>query len=221
MRMRYPNDALDVVAHQHLNPSTGGVVTVFRLVCGDCPGKPYLSLLETSNHGFRRCHQQYVPAYGEGGSILTTADERLLAAARSDNEDMLLEVFDEGKFDINAQDGASNGYLEILEHILEHEDCDVDPQNRIEKATPLHLALRIEDQDTRTAVVSSLLEAGADTRIKDKNGETVFDLVSPEDTEIRTLLRKSQAQASISKDDVADDDDDDEGEYSGSGSDEE
>lgn len=32
----------------------------------------------------------------------------------------------------------------------------------------------------------------------------MFDLVSPEDTEIRTLLRKSQAQASISKDDVAD-----------------
>ncbi|KAL1951730.1 hypothetical protein VTO73DRAFT_879 [Trametes versicolor] len=138
-----------------------------------------------------------------------TNNERLLAAARSDNEDMLLEVFDEGKFDINAQDGLGNT------------DCDVDPQNRIEKATPLHLALRIEDQDLRTAVVSSLLEAGADTRIKDKNGETVFDLVSPEDTEIRTLLRKSQAQASISKDDVADDDDDDEGEYSGSGSDEE
>ncbi len=70
------------------------------------PWQPYLSLLETSNYGFRRCHQQYVPAYGEGGSILTTADERLLAAARSDNEDMLLEVFDEGKFDINAQDGC-------------------------------------------------------------------------------------------------------------------
>ena len=40
-------------------------------------------------------------------------------------------------------------------------------------------------------------------RIKDKNGETVFDLVSPEDTEIRALLRKTQAQASISHDDVA------------------
>lgn len=63
-----------------------------------------------------------------------------------------------------VDNSASNGYLEILEHILEHEDCDVDPQNRIEKATPLHLALRIEDQDLRTAVVSSLLEAGADTR---------------------------------------------------------
>lgn len=33
------------------------------------------------------------------------ADERLLAAARSDNEDLLLEVFEEGKFDINYKDG--------------------------------------------------------------------------------------------------------------------
>ncbi|KAI0640149.1 ankyrin [Trametes polyzona] len=153
-------------------------------------------------------------------------NERLLAAARSDNEDMLLEVFEQGNFDINAQDGlgntalhyaASHGYLEILEHLLEHDGCDVDPQNRIEKATPLHLALRIEDPELRKAVVSSLLEAGADTRIKDKNGETAADLVPPEDTEIRTLIRKAQAQASISHDDVADDDDDD-GEYSGSGS---
>ena len=36
-------------------------------------------------------------------------DERLLAAARSDNEDMLLEVFGEGNFDINAQDGCVYG----------------------------------------------------------------------------------------------------------------
>ncbi|KAI0673856.1 ankyrin [Trametes maxima] len=153
-------------------------------------------------------------------------NERLLAAARSDNEDMLLEVFEEGKFDINAQDGlgntalhyaASNGYLDILEHLLEYDGCDVDPQNRIEKATPLHLALRIEDADLRKAVFESLLDAGADTRIKDKNGETPIDLIPPEDTEIRALVRKSQAQASISRDDVADDDEDD-GEYSGSGS---
>lgn len=51
-----------------------------------------------------------MPAYGGQRSILTTADERLLAAARSDNEDMLLEVFDEGKFDINAQDGCVTSF---------------------------------------------------------------------------------------------------------------
>lgn len=32
-------------------------------------------------------------------------DERLLAAARTDNEDLLLQVFESGDFDINCQDG--------------------------------------------------------------------------------------------------------------------
>ncbi|OBZ79804.1 hypothetical protein A0H81_01307 [Grifola frondosa] len=98
---------------------------------------------------------------------------------------------------------AGHGYLTILEHILEHDGCDVDPVNRLEKATPLHLALRLEDPEVRRAVVESLLEAGAETKIKDKHGETALDLVSPNDVEIRALMRKVQAQASISRDDVA------------------
>ncbi|KAH9854297.1 hypothetical protein C2E23DRAFT_66872 [Lenzites betulinus] len=36
--LRYPYDAFDVTAHLRQNPSTGGVVTVFRMICGDCPG---------------------------------------------------------------------------------------------------------------------------------------------------------------------------------------
>ncbi|KAH9932116.1 ankyrin [Epithele typhae] len=129
-------------------------------------------------------------------------NERLLAAARSDNEDMLLEVFEEGNFDINAQDGLGN----------------TEPAR---EATPLHLALRIEDEDLRVAVVESLLDAGADTRIKDKNGETVLDLVDPSDEAVHKLVRKTQAQASMDRGDVADDDDDDDEQGSGSGSDDE
>ncbi|PCH34344.1 ankyrin [Wolfiporia cocos MD-104 SS10] len=155
-------------------------------------------------------------------------NERLLAAARSDNEELLLEVFEEGKFDINYKDGlgntalhyaASHGNLTVLEHILSHEDCDVDPINRLERATPLHLALRIQDEELRENVAESLLDAGADTKIKDKNGQTALDLLRPEDTEIRALIRKSQAQTSVSNDDFADDDDDEPGEGSGSDSD--
>ena len=37
--------------------------------------------------------------------LMLGLDERLLAAARADNEDLLLEIFSEGKFDINCQDG--------------------------------------------------------------------------------------------------------------------
>ncbi|KAJ7083355.1 ankyrin repeat-containing domain protein [Mycena belliarum] len=156
-------------------------------------------------------------------------NERLLAAARADNEDLLLEVFEEKGFDINFQDGlgntalhnaVSNGSTDVLEHILSHDECDVDPINRIDKATPLHLAVRIDDPELRKYIVESLLEAGADTRIKDKNGETVLDILPADDTEIRGLIRKAQAQATISQDDVASDDEDGSA-GSGSGSDDE
>ena len=40
--------------------------------------------------------------------------------------------------------------------------------------------------------------------IKDKYGETALDLVSPSDTQLRSAFRKTQAQASVSKDDIAD-----------------
>jgi ankyrin repeat protein len=155
-------------------------------------------------------------------------NERLLAAARADNEDLLLEVFQQGDFNINCQDGLGNtplhnavmhGSTDVLEHILSHDECDVDPINRIEKATPLHLALQIQHIELRLHVFESLLDAGADTSIKDKNGETVIDLLPEDDVKLRALLRKSQAQASVSRADVASDGDDNDGEYSGSGSD--
>ncbi|KAG6856762.1 hypothetical protein H0H87_000940 [Tephrocybe sp. NHM501043] len=145
-------------------------------------------------------------------------NERLLAAARSDNEDLLLEVFEQGGFDINCQDGVSHGSTDVLEHILSHEGCDVDPINRLERATPLHLAIQIEHTALRKHIVESLLEAGADTRIKDKNGETALDVLPPEETEIRALIVKARAQLSLSRDDVASDDEDG---PAGSGSDSE
>lgn len=157
-------------------------------------------------------------------------NERLLAAARQDNEEMLLEVFEQGGFDINFQDGLGNtalhyaaslGNLTVLEHILSHEDCDVDPINRIQKATPLHLALVINDPGSRQAVVESLLDAGADTSIKDKNGDTAMDLVSPADEDIRAMIRRAQAEAAVSQDDIVDEDDDEPGSGSGSGSEDE
>lgn len=43
-------------------------------------------------------------------SRFTSTDERLLAAARADNEDLLLEVFEQGGFDINFQDGLVQPY---------------------------------------------------------------------------------------------------------------
>ena len=42
-------------------------------------------------------------------------------------------------------------------------------------------------------------------RIKDKEGDTALDLLQPGDDELRRLIRKSQAENSVSKGDIADD----------------
>ena len=63
---------------------------------------------------------------------------------------------------VNSEFRVSQGSTDVLEHILSHEDCDVDPINRIEGATPLHLALQLKDPELKKFVVESLLEAGAD-----------------------------------------------------------
>jgi len=99
----------------------------------------------------------------------------------------------------------------VLEHILSHEECDVDPQNKIERDTPLHLALKIEDPDDRFHIFESLLEAGADTKIKNKSGYTVISLLGDRDPKLRDLIRKAQADTKISRDDIANDDDEDPG----------
>jgi len=149
-------------------------------------------------------------------------NERLLAAARSDNDDLLLEVFEnEGNFDINFQDGLGNtalhyavahGSANVLEHILTHRECDVDPVNRLERATPLHLAVKARDLDpeVRKYIVESLLDAGANMNVQDKNGEKAIAFLDDRrrgDKEIIALFRRAQALASISADDMASDDD--------------
>lgn len=37
-----------------------------------------------------------------------------------------------------------------LDHILETDGCDVDLQTRLDKSTPLHLAVQVEDPELRT-----------------------------------------------------------------------
>ena len=54
-----------------------------------------------------------------------------------------------------------SGSVEHVILLIEADGCDVDPQNNAGN-TPLHLAVKIQDRDTRHAIVSALVEtAGA------------------------------------------------------------
>jgi len=56
---------------------------------------------------------------------------------------------------------AEHGSSEVLCELLEHEGCDVDYINRLEGATPLHLAVKIKQRELRAFIVDCLLDAGA------------------------------------------------------------
>ncbi|QRV94742.1 ankyrin repeats [Ceratobasidium sp. AG-Ba] len=80
------------------------------------------------------------------------------------------------------------------------------------------MAVRIADPDDRQKVVESLLEAGADPRVKDKHGQRPVDSVPFTDTKLRAAFRKAEAEAAVDHADIANDSDGEPG--SGSGSEE-
>jgi len=124
------------------------------------------------------------------------------------------EIFKSGDYDINFQDGLGNTALHyavmyesvnVLELILLEAECDVDILNRIDRNTPLHLAVKAEDQDRKEYIFRELIDAGASTRVKNKNGDTVLDLVAEDEHKIRDMIHSSGANSLIRGDDIADD----------------
>lgn len=76
---------------------------------------------------------------------------------------------------------SSEGSVYVINELLEHEGCDVDYTNRLEGATPLHLAVKIKEPELRAYIVDSLLDAGANTLF-------VFPLILSLLSSILTLL---------------------------------
>ena len=118
---------------------------------------------------------------------------------------------------------ALHGSPEVLDTLLEHEDCDVDYTNRLEGATPLHLGVKIEEPELRAYITDCLLDAGADMSyvrvyshafspsdshlgncsIKDKEGQVALDYVPEDDEETRKAFRRRQVENSVSRADIA------------------
>lgn len=53
---------------------------------------------------------------------------------------------------------------DALSLLLDLDETDVDLQNRLENATPLHLAVKLDNPAAKQGVIGMLLDAGADPR---------------------------------------------------------
>lgn len=145
------------------------------------------------------------------------SDQQLLFAARTDNLELMQEVLSGGSAaDVNFADGLGNTALHyaaasastsVLPALLE-EEVDVDLTNKLDGNTPLHEAvLKIEDDEERAWVVEQLLEAGADPRIVNKDGDKPSDVVRSSGegsgAKLKEMLRRAEALAGVDMGDVA------------------
>lgn len=136
----------------------------------------------------------------------------LLGAARTNNLDLLKECLLSSHTSststsstplINATDSVGNtalhlaarhGSLECLDHLLDQDAIDLDARNRMEGDTALHLAVRLAsrgDEGAALEIVEFLIDAGADTQVKNRRGDTPLDLVPEDQQSLKDALLKA------------------------------
>ncbi|KAL8833912.1 MAG: hypothetical protein Q9170_004016 [Blastenia crenularia] len=158
-----------------------------------------------------------------------TPREIVLEACRRNNTSLLSEVLSsipsaEKIADLlnNARDGIGNHCLHIaasygsfLDHLLDQEDLEVDPLDRLERDTPLHKAVRFinslspSERDSGHPVAELLIDAGADPRIRNKARLKPVELVDPRNTELRDMLQRAEYSMTVGDDVVVRDGDED------------
>ncbi|KAH8803848.1 putative ankyrin repeat-containing protein [Hyaloscypha sp. PMI_1271] len=143
--------------------------------------------------------------------------ELLIEAARRNNTDLLKEVIDgcgsaekaavllnETKTVLGNyiyHEAALKGNYEIIDMLLDQEGFECDPISRIEGDTPLHSAVRYintltESQPSNPDIstfaqelISMMVEAGSDPRIRNKANLTPYQLTDPRNTALKQQLQ--------------------------------
>lgn len=87
---------------------------------------------------------------------------------------------------------------DIIDYLLDQENFECDPVNRVEGDTPLHTAIRWINSEPEAqrefgnALVDMMLEAGSNPRLKNKGGLTPYQLADPRNKGLRELIQKHE-----------------------------
>ncbi len=113
--------------------------------------------------------------------------------------------------------------------LLDQEGFECDPISRVEGDTPLHSAVRYlnsldfpptpEILSFSADLISMMIEAGSDPRLRNKAHLTPYQLVDPRNTKLRQQLQDAVDISHDTRDFVVDDEEDVGDDYAGSGSD--
>jgi ankyrin repeat protein len=91
---------------------------------------------------------------------------------------------------------SHRGNYEVLDILLDQTGVEVDPHNRLDGDTPLHLAVRYatEEPEHGAFIVEELVDAGADVTALNNGGLKPVDLVSktPESDNLLQLLQSAE-----------------------------
>lgn len=146
----------------------------------------------------------------EGASV----KEQLIEACRRNNVELLTEIINNCKDEAEISDLMNNtttvmgnhlyheaalqGNYEIIDLLLDQPDFECDPLNRADGDTPLHSAVRWINSEPPAqrefgdALVTMMLEAGSNPRVRNKARLTAYQLVDPRNTGLRDLLQKHE-----------------------------
>lgn len=100
----------------------------------------------------------------------------------------------------------SSSIDEVLDTLLDQENLEVDPLDRLERDTPLHKAVRFINSlpasqwDAAHSIADLLIDAGADPRIRNKAKLKPMDLVDPKNAELRNVLQKAEYSMTVGDD---------------------
>ncbi|KAG9233375.1 putative ankyrin repeat-containing protein [Amylocarpus encephaloides] len=143
-----------------------------------------------------------------------TPAEQLVEACRRGNTDLLQEIIsnvgDEEKAAVLLNEtktvlgnylyheAALRGNYEVIDMLLDQDGFECDPISKREGDTPLHSAIRYinslphplssHNSEFASSLLSMMLEAGSDARIRNQGGLTPAQLCDPSDTESKRLL---------------------------------
>ncbi|KAG5915580.1 hypothetical protein E4U42_007976 [Claviceps africana] len=140
-----------------------------------------------------------------------SAKELLIEACRRNNTDLLTEVL-AGKPDDEItrllndtttimgnhlyHEAASQGNYEIIDLLLDQPSFECDPLDRLHGDTPLHTAIRWLNAEPPAqhpfglALITMMLEAGSNPRVRNKGGLTPLQLVDPRNDALRRLIEQ-------------------------------